>query len=133
MAEKNCMIIAEDSRTIREQLIYFLKIPDVEVLPAEDGVEALEIFDANRDRVKIILTDIHMPRMEGLELAQILRTDRDYKGPIIVLTQEGDNAMIRKAKTIGVNGWLIKPFKGEELLQIILRLIKEPEKGKEVS
>ncbi len=133
MAEKNCMIIAEDSRTIREQLIFFLKIPDVEVLPAEDGVEALEIFDANRDRVKLVLTDIHMPRMEGLELARILRSDRDYKGPIIVLTQEGDNAMIRKAKTIGVNGWLIKPFKGEELLQIILRLIKEPEKGKELS
>jgi two-component system chemotaxis response regulator CheY len=133
MAEKNCMIIAEDSRTIRDQLLFFLKIPDLEVLPAEDGVEALAIFDANQDRVKFILTDIHMPRMAGLELAQILRRDRDYKGPIIVLTQQGDNELIRQAKTVGVNGWLIKPFNGEQLLQIILRLTKEPEKKQEPS
>lgn len=124
MTDKPCLIIAEDSRTIRDQLLFFLKLPELDVLPAEDGMEALELFDANADRVKLVLTDIHMPRLEGLDMARILRQERGYTGPIIVLTQEGDNKMIKLAKDIGVNGWLIKPFKGEELLGIIKRLLK---------
>ncbi|WP_141733736.1 response regulator [Oligoflexus tunisiensis] len=134
MIQKPCLIIAEDSRTIRDQLLFFLKLPELDVLPAEDGIEALALFDANKDRVRIILTDIHMPKLEGLELARILREDRSFTGPIIVLTQQGDNAMIRKARELGVNGWLIKPFKGEELLQIIKRILsEEKQKKKEVS
>lgn len=128
MIQKPCLIIAEDSRTIRDQLLFFLKLPELDVLPAEDGVEALALFDANKDRVRIILTDIHMPRLEGLDLTRILRQERDFKGPIIVLTQQGDNSMIRRAKELGVNGWLIKPFKGEELLLIIKRLLGEKDK-----
>jgi DNA-binding response OmpR family regulator len=131
MIQKPCLIIAEDSRTIRDQLLFFLKLPELDVLPAEDGLEALALFDANQDRVRIILTDIHMPNLEGLEMARILRQERKFEGPIIVLTQQGDNAMIRRAKELGVNGWLIKPFKGDELLQIIKRLLEHPPKKKE--
>ncbi|HYX36666.1 MAG TPA: response regulator [Oligoflexus sp.] len=133
MIQKPCLIIAEDSRTIRDQLLFFLKLPELDVLPAEDGVEALALFDANKDRVRVVLTDIHMPRLEGLDLAKILRQERGFTGPIIVLTQQGDNSMIRKAKELGVNGWLIKPFKGEELLLIIKRLLDQQERKKEVS
>lgn len=132
MIQKPCLIIAEDSRTIRDQLLFFLKLPELDVLPAEDGLEALALFDANQDRVRVVLTDIHMPNLEGLELSRILREERNFKGPIIVLTQQGDNAMIKRAKELGVNGWLIKPFKGDELLQIIKRLLLEYEKKKEV-
>jgi len=128
MIQKPCLIIAEDSRTIRDQLLFFLKLPELDILPAEDGIEALALFDANKDRVRIVLTDIHMPRLEGLDLTRILRQERDFKGPIIVLTQQGDNSMIRRAKDLGVNGWLIKPFKGEELLLIIKRLLGEKDK-----
>lgn len=131
MTQKPCLIIAEDSRTIRDQLLFFLKLPELDVLPAEDGMEALALFDANKDRVRVILTDIHMPKLEGLEMVRILRQEKGFKGAIIVLTQEGDNSMIRKAKEIGVNGWLIKPFKGDELLQIIKRLFLASEKEKE--
>ncbi|MDQ3231664.1 MAG: response regulator [Pseudobdellovibrionaceae bacterium] len=133
MIQKPCLIIAEDSRTIRDQLLFFLKLPELDVLPAEDGLEALALFDANKDRVRVVLTDIHMPRLEGLDLAKILRQERGFTGPIIVLTQQGDNSMIRKAKELGVNGWLIKPFKGEELLLIIKCLLDQQEKKKEVS
>jgi DNA-binding response OmpR family regulator len=133
MIQKPCLIIAEDSRTIRDQLLFFLKLPELDVLPAEDGLEALALFDVNQDRVRIVLTDIHMPNLEGLELARILREERKFTGPIIVLTQQGDNAMIKQARQLGVNGWLIKPFKGDELLQIIKRLLLEHEKKKEVS
>lgn len=132
MIQKPCLIIAEDSRTIRDQLLFFLKLPELDVLPAEDGLEALALFDANKDRVRIVLTDIHMPNLEGLEMSRILREERKFTGPIIVLTQQGDNAMIKRAKELGVNGWLIKPFKGDELLQIIKRLLLQPEKKKEV-
>jgi DNA-binding response OmpR family regulator len=132
MIQKPCLIIAEDSRTIRDQLLFFLKLPELDVLPAEDGLEALALFDANKDRVRIVLTDIHMPNLEGLEMSRILREERKFTGPIIVLTQQGDNAMIKRAKELGVNGWLIKPFKGDELLQIIKRLLLLPEKKKEV-
>jgi DNA-binding response OmpR family regulator len=133
MIQKPCLIIAEDSRTIRDQLLFFLKLPELDVLPAEDGLEALALFDVNQDRVRMVLTDIHMPNLEGLELSRILREERKYTGPIIVLTQQGDNAMIKRAKDLGVNGWLIKPFKGDELLQIIKRVLLDHEKKKEVS
>ncbi len=133
MIQKPCLIIAEDSRTIRDQLLFFLKLPELDILPAEDGLEALALFDANKDRVRVVLTDIHMPNLEGLEMARILREERGFTGPIIVLTQQGDNSLIKRAKQIGVNGWLIKPFKGDELLQIIKRLLDEHEKKKEVS
>ncbi len=131
MTQKDCILIAEDSRTIRDQLTFFLKVPEFDLLTAEDGILALETFDANRDRIRLVMTDIHMPRLEGLEVARILREERLYKGPIIVLSQEGDNNLIRKAKQIGVNGWLIKPFKGEELLQIIRRLLTTTDKNQE--
>ncbi len=133
MIQKPCLIIAEDSRTIRDQLLFFLKLPELDILPAEDGLEALALFDANKDRVRVVLTDIHMPNLEGLEMARILREERGFTGPIIVLTQQGDNSLIKRAKQIGVNGWLIKPFKGDELLQIIKRLLDEHEKKREVS
>ncbi len=133
MIQKPCLIIAEDSRTIRDQLLFFLKLPELDILPAEDGLEALALFDANKDRVRVVLTDIHMPNLEGLDMARILREERGFTGPIIVLTQQGDNSLIKRAKQIGVNGWLIKPFKGDELLQIIKRLLDEHEKKKEVS
>ncbi|HYX34371.1 MAG TPA: hypothetical protein VE954_14805 [Oligoflexus sp.] len=48
MTQKPCLIIAEDSRTIHDQLLFFLKLPELEVLPAEDGLEALALFDANK-------------------------------------------------------------------------------------
>lgn len=130
MIQKPCLIIAEDSRTIRDQLLFFLKLPELDVLPAEDSLEALALFDANQDRVRMVLTDIHMPNLEGLEFSRILREDRKFTGPIIVLTQQGDNAMIKRAKELGVNGWLIKPFKGDELLQIIKRVLLDHEKKK---
>jgi DNA-binding response OmpR family regulator len=133
MIQKPCLIIAEDSRTIRDQLLFFLKLPELDVLPAEDGLEALALFDTNQDRVRMVLTDIHMPNLEGLEFSRILREERKFTGPIIVLTQQGDNAMIKRAKELGVNGWLIKPFKGDELLQIIKRVLLDHEKKKEVS
>jgi DNA-binding response OmpR family regulator len=133
MIQKPCLIIAEDSRTIRDQLLFFLKLPELDVLPAEDGLEALALFDTNQDRVRLVLTDIHMPKLEGLEFSRILREERKYTGPIIVLTQQGDNAMIKRAKELGVNGWLIKPFMGDELLQIIKRVLLDHEKKKEVS
>ncbi len=124
MDEKQYILIAEDSRTIRDQLVYFLKLPNYEVISAEDGLSALELFDLHQNAIKLVMTDIHMPRMEGLELARILRQERKFTSPIIVLSQEGDNNLIRQAKSIGVNGWLIKPFKGDELMLIIKKMLK---------
>ncbi len=121
---KQHILIAEDSRTIRDQILYFIKIPNFDVLAAEDGQMALELFDANKDTVKLVMTDIHMPRLEGLEFARILREERKFTAPIIVLSQEGDNNLIRRARSIGINGWLIKPFKGDELVTIIKRMLK---------
>jgi DNA-binding response OmpR family regulator len=126
MTDKPCLIVADDSRTIRDQLDFFLKMPDIEieVLLAHDGLEALALFDANKGRVKLVLTDIHMPRLEGLDLVRILRDERKYTGPIIVLTQEGSNSMIRKAKDMGVNGWMVKPFNGKDLQRTVEQILK---------
>ena len=72
----------------------------------------------------MVLSDLHMPEMGGMEMVRVLRQEKGFQKPIIILTQEGDNSLIKQAKDLGVNGWLIKPFKGEEVLQIIRRILK---------
>lgn len=91
------------------------------VLEAEDGEKALELIRIE-PRIDMVITDVSMPVMDGLELIRILRTEMNHtRLPIIVCTARGEISVVRKAKLLGVQGFLVKPIAKPTLLAAIKR------------
>jgi two-component system chemotaxis response regulator CheY len=114
------ILIVDDSLTVREQVRQALETTDHAIAEASDGVEGLERLAAGD--VDLVLCDINMPRMSGLEMLEELR-NRGSKVPIIMLTTEGQPSMIRRAKDCGAKGWIVKPFRPQLLLMAISNLL----------
>lgn len=111
-------LTVDDSKTIREMVSFTLKGAGFDVLEAEDGKHALEVLSGNE--VQVIITDLNMPNMDGLELMKALRADPKYKfTPILMLTTEGDATKKEQGKAAGATGWIVKPFNPEKLVQVV--------------
>lgn len=116
-------MIADDSESIREVLAFSLSNAGYEVMMACDGLDALKYFDGRS--IDLVLTDYHMPNLNGLELIAKVRTMNNYKYlPILVLTTESQSELIREAKNAGATGWLMKPFNTEKLLLTLRKVIR---------
>jgi len=123
--EKHILLV-DDSPTIRMSASLYLRNAGFRVTEATDGRDALQKLHAikeNSDGLCLILTDINMPEMDGIEL--ICKVKRGYFKfvPILVLTTESEESMIQKGKEAGASGWLLKPFNPEQLLLAIKRLV----------
>jgi two-component system chemotaxis response regulator CheY len=117
------ILIADDSESIREVLAFNLKNAGFEVFVASDGAEALQFFDGRT--IDLLLTDYHMPAMNGLELIENVRKLEHYKFmPILVLTTENQKNIINDAKNAGATGWLLKPFNADKLIQTLRKVIR---------
>lgn len=117
------ILIADDSESIREILSFSLEREGYEVLVASDGLEAFQLFDGRS--IDLLLTDYHMPNMNGLELIDKVRKTENYRYiPILVLTTEQQVEIIRTAKNTGATGWLLKPFDTEKLIQTLRKVIR---------
>ena len=117
------ILIADDSESIREILAFTLENAGYEVFVACDGFDALKFFDGRP--IDLLLTDYHMPNLNGLELTVKVRQIEVYKYlPILVLTTEKQVEIIRDAKESGATGWLYKPFNTEKLLQTLRKVIR---------
>jgi len=117
------ILIADDSESIREVLAFSLTNAGFQVLVATDGVDALRFFDGRI--IDLLLTDFHMPNMNGLELIEKVRELAHYKYiPILVLTTENQKNIIKNAKDAGATGWLLKPFNTEKLVQTLRKVIR---------
>jgi len=103
------VLVVDDAAMVRAQLRGALQRSGYEVLEAGDGIEALAQVDACPD-IKLIVLDIHMPNMNGLECLERLR-ERGSTTPVIILTAEADPEIVRRAKALGAKGWLKKPLK----------------------
>jgi two-component system, chemotaxis family, chemotaxis protein CheY len=116
------ILAVDDSASIRQMVSFTLKGAGYEVIEAVDGQDALE--KANQHNVNLVLTDINMPRMDGLKLLELLRNLSQYKNvPILMLTTESDSAIKAKGKEAGATGWLVKPFDPSRLLEVIKKVI----------
>lgn len=117
------VLIADDSESIREVLAYSLQNAGYGVFLASDGKDALTYFDGRT--IDLLLTDYHMPNLNGLELIKQVRQFEHYKYlPILVLTTEGQIEIMKEARDAGATGWLSKPFSTEKLLQTIHKVIR---------
>ncbi len=112
------ILIAEDSPTQAENLRYFLEQHGYQVVAAKNGREALEMMA--RHKPNLLISDIVMPEMDGYELCQFIRSDQGMKDlPVIFLTVLSDPADIMKSLECGADGFIVKPFKEEPLLERI--------------
>lgn len=122
------IMVVDDSRTIRMSMEYLLKGEGYEVVSAEDGVDGLqklkEQITAHR-KPDLIITDINMPNMGGLEFIRKLKGEISTKFiPVLILTTESQESMKMEGKQAGAAGWIVKPYRPEQLLAVVKRFIK---------
>jgi PAS domain S-box-containing protein len=122
--KEGAILLVEDSHVTRAMIRTWLERHGREVVEARDGQEAWELFTlaANRGRFALVLTDVVMPRMDGLELIQLIRRTAPSV-PVAVLTSNKDNETVKSALNLGVNEFLNKPFEQAELLECVERLM----------
>jgi two-component system chemotaxis response regulator CheY len=111
------VLIVDDSAAIRKILHRVLVQADVplgRVVEAGDGFEALEVL--KRQKVGLILSDINMPNMDGLQLLSAVKADSAVKDiPVIMVTTEGGSSKVMEAVNLGAAGYVRKPFTAEQI------------------
>ena len=116
------ILAVDDSTSMRQMVAFTLKSAGFDVAEAPDGAEALEM--AKKERFKLVLCDVNMPRMDGLTLVRQLRQLPDYKfTPLLMLTTESGPEKKMEGKQAGATGWLVKPFNPEQLIATINKVI----------
>lgn len=123
MSGPNQTILAvDDSASMRQMVRYTLEGVGYKVVQACDGLEALEL--ARNATADLVLTDVNMPRMDGITLVRELRALQSYKyTPMLVLTTESGQEIRQRGKQAGATGWIVKPFNPELLLKTIARVL----------
>lgn len=116
------VLIVDDSHSIRELLTGVLQRAGYQVMSACDGKVGLE--KAQSGSYDLVITDINMPEMNGLELLQQLRKLPAYAfKPILILSTEFSREMKTKGREAGATGWLVKPFDPERLIEVISHVL----------
>ena len=116
------ILAVDDSASMRQMVNFTLKGAGYEVVQAIDGVEALEY--ARGHSVDLVLTDVNMPRMDGITLVKELRALPTYRyTPMLVLTTESSQDKKIQGKQAGATGWIVKPFNPDQLLATIARVL----------
>ena len=114
-------LTVDDSKTMREMVSFTLKNAGYEVLEAEDGAKGVEVLSSSN--VDVIITDLNMPNMNGIEFIKSARSKHQYKTtPILMLTTEGDASKKVEGKEAGATGWIVKPFQPEKLVEVVKKV-----------
>ena len=124
MVDKKKILVVDDSKTIRQQVGFTLTNAGFDVVEAEDGHDGIAKLEANVD-INMIISDVNMPNMDGLEMVEKIRNKEEFKTlPIILLTTESSGEKVDRAKNSGAIGWLVKPFNPEQLVGAVKKLAK---------
>jgi len=119
------ILVVDDSESIRELISNTLEEAGYVVsrgVNGRDGVDKLKEMDESMD---LIITDLFMPEMDGIDLIRHVRKMEDYKyTPILMLTTESHIDKKMEGKKAGVTGWLVKPFDEERLLKIVRKILR---------
>ena len=117
------VLIVEDSKATRELLAATLgSLKDVEVVTAINGFDALKVLP--RHRFALIITDVNMPDINGLELINFVKKNPQYKDtPLFVVTTEGRAQDREKGLKLGASEYVVKPFEPEHLVSLVRRYL----------
>ena len=116
------IMTVDDSTSMRQMVKATLLSAGYDVVEASDGQEALEY--ARENPVDLVITDVNMPRMDGITLVSELRLLPSYRlTPVLLLTTESTMEKKMEGKKAGATGWIVKPFSPEQLLSTIARVL----------
>ena len=116
------ILSVDDSASMRQMVRLALAGAGHDVTEACDGRDALA--KAQQSSVHMVLTDLNMPNMDGLSLIRELRKLPAYKGvPIVFLTTESEEGKRAEAKAAGATAWIVKPFKQDQLLGVVKKVL----------
>lgn len=116
------ILAVDDSISIRQMVSHTLKDAGYDVETANDGRDAL--IKVGSTKFDVVISDVNMPNMGGLELVKALRDKPQYKFiPILMLTTETSAEKKKQGKDAGATGWLVKPFNPDTLLKTLKRVI----------
>jgi two-component system chemotaxis response regulator CheY len=118
------ILVVDDCHTTRKLLGHYLKCRGYSVVFAENGLDALEKLGT--EPVNLVVTDLNMPYMDGMELIKTLRSDPAWSEmPILMVTTENDESEKELAYSHGANGYVVKPVTGDAIAQNIKLIIKQ--------
>ena len=116
------IMTVDDSASVRQMVCLTLKDAGYSVIEACDGKDALAKLSGPVD---MIVTDLNMPNMNGIELIRAVRAMPQYKFvPIVMLTTESQAAKKAEGKSAGATGWIVKPFTPDQLLAVVKKVLR---------
>ncbi len=116
------ILVVDDSATVRQQVRAALADTGFEVVEAADGLEGLDAINGRSDLAAVVC-DVNMPRLGGLQMLEMLNEKGKVPAlPVVMLTTEGQPALMQQAKAAGARGWLVKPFKPATLVATLRKL-----------
>ncbi|HOV90666.1 MAG TPA: response regulator [Syntrophorhabdaceae bacterium] len=116
------IMTVDDSASIRQMVSFTLKKEGYDTVEAVDGVDAINKLKTKP--VHMIITDLNMPNLDGIGLIKEVRADPVYRFiPIIMLTTESQESKKIEGKKAGATGWIIKPFKPEQLIAVVKKVL----------
>ena len=117
------VLVVDDSAPVRQMVSTTLGRAGYEIVEAVDGADGLSKLMDDHD-ITLVICDINMPQMSGLEMIeQIAESKTIRKVPVVMLTTEGQPALLQRARQAGAKGWIVKPFKPDVLLAAVNKLI----------
>ena len=116
------IMTADDSASMREMITFTLKNAGYDIVEAVDGSDALTKVTSSP--IQMLITDLNMPNMDGIELIRRVRALPQYKYmPIVMLTTESQDAKKQAGRAAGASGWIVKPFRGEQLVMVVKKFL----------
>lgn len=116
------ILIVDDARSMRGLLAMTLQGAGYDVVDACDGQDALAKIGSQK--VHMVITDLNMPNMNGIELIKSLKADPAYKFlPMVMLTTESEDSKKKEGQMAGAKAWIVKPFKPETVLKVVQKII----------
>ena len=121
---KNILVV-EDSSTMRSLIVSTLELlDDIDITETPSGFEALKILP--HKKFDLILTDINMPDINGLELVSFVKNNQAYKlVPLIIISTEGSVKDVERGMALGADEYITKPFKPEELQSLVIKYLEK--------
>lgn len=117
------IMTVDDSASVRQMVKFTLQNEGFDVIEAVDGKDALEKVKG-LEKLDLLVTDLNMPEMDGIELIREVRKLDSFRFmPILMLTSESQDNKKQEGKQAGATGWIVKPFKPEQLIAVIRRVL----------
>ena len=118
------VLLADDSRSIRAMVTQTLREAGHEVFEAENGEKGVEV--ARSQPLDLVLTDLNMPVMDGLELTRRVREIPEHRRtPVLLVTTESQLSKKEQAKSAGATGWVVKPIPPQRLLEVVSKVLEK--------